>query len=221
MAGRVPRHCIGPDEVCAQVITPGYEVTLEYNGEQYVYHTNQSGSSVRAARAEARSASQAQQGQTAGAVIGLRRDMDGACVDVRVDLQGVSFGACGSEMAASEFMTGTNRLEQLADMQRLYALVRRQHAGGQGDLRRQGHDRGYADRAAHDRRVGEPRGPRNPGRRPDRPIRHGVAPRGRDCGLLRRSCAWMRAATRPGPHARRPRLDKAWRQRGAGSPAAS
>ena len=36
----------GPEEVCAQVITPGYEVVLELDGAMYTYHTNE-GTGVR------------------------------------------------------------------------------------------------------------------------------------------------------------------------------
>jgi hypothetical protein len=42
--------CLGiqqPGVMCAQVITPGYKVILEANGQQYEYHTNESGSAVR------------------------------------------------------------------------------------------------------------------------------------------------------------------------------
>lgn len=38
-----------PDEMCAQVITPGYRVVLEAIGQQYILHTNASGSQVRTA----------------------------------------------------------------------------------------------------------------------------------------------------------------------------
>ena len=44
--------CLGvsrPDASCLQVITPGYLVVLEANGQQYEYHTNQDGSIVLAA----------------------------------------------------------------------------------------------------------------------------------------------------------------------------
>jgi hypothetical protein len=42
--------CMGiqqPGIMCAQVITSGYKVILEANGQQYEYHTNESGSTVR------------------------------------------------------------------------------------------------------------------------------------------------------------------------------
>lgn len=45
-----PDACLGlasADEMCAQVITPGWEVTLEAAGRSYEVHTNMTGSSVR------------------------------------------------------------------------------------------------------------------------------------------------------------------------------
>lgn len=42
----------GPDEMCAQVITPGYRVVVEAGGEQHTYHTDSSGSSLRLAPAQ-------------------------------------------------------------------------------------------------------------------------------------------------------------------------
>lgn len=37
----------GPAESCLQAITPGYEVTVTANGREYIYRTNQDGSSIR------------------------------------------------------------------------------------------------------------------------------------------------------------------------------
>jgi len=45
-----PDACMGiqqPGVMCAQVITSGYKVILEANGQQYEYHTNENGSVVR------------------------------------------------------------------------------------------------------------------------------------------------------------------------------
>lgn len=44
-----PDSCLGiqqPKTACLQVITPGYLVTLEYNGKLYIYHTNKTGSVI-------------------------------------------------------------------------------------------------------------------------------------------------------------------------------
>lgn len=45
-----PDACLGAggqDEVCAEVITPGYEVVLQLSETQYTYRTDQTGASVR------------------------------------------------------------------------------------------------------------------------------------------------------------------------------
>lgn len=45
-----PDACLGApqtDEMCAQVITPGFQVTLAADGQEYLYHTNADGSQLR------------------------------------------------------------------------------------------------------------------------------------------------------------------------------
>ncbi len=47
-----PDACLGvpqPDEMCAQVLTPGYRIVIEVNGVRYVLHTDETGAQVRAA----------------------------------------------------------------------------------------------------------------------------------------------------------------------------
>lgn len=49
-----PDACLGkpdPAELCASVLVPGYHIKLAVNGAEYLYHTNQDGSSVRLASA--------------------------------------------------------------------------------------------------------------------------------------------------------------------------
>jgi hypothetical protein len=113
----------GPAELCLQAITPGYRVTLQYGGQQYIYRTDETGQSLRPETAAAGSAGDTPSGalDDSEPVIGLRRDVDGTCQDVRVSLSGVNFGACGMEMAAGRFLTETFRLEQLQDMQNIFA----------------------------------------------------------------------------------------------------
>lgn len=44
-----PDACLGlskPDEMCAQVITPGWLIIFEVNGKQYEVHTDETGSSI-------------------------------------------------------------------------------------------------------------------------------------------------------------------------------
>ncbi len=45
-----PNACLGlaeEGEVCAEVITPGYQVTIEVQGEEYVFRTNEDATVVR------------------------------------------------------------------------------------------------------------------------------------------------------------------------------
>ena len=45
-----PDACLGlpgSQEACAQVVTPGFQVTLEVNGTTYVLHTDESGLNIR------------------------------------------------------------------------------------------------------------------------------------------------------------------------------
>lgn len=45
-----PNSCLGlaeEDELCAQVITPGFEVTVQAQGAEFIYHTNANGSVLR------------------------------------------------------------------------------------------------------------------------------------------------------------------------------
>lgn len=45
-----PNACLGlaeEGEMCAEVITPGFLVTLEVNGQQYQVHTDETGGNVR------------------------------------------------------------------------------------------------------------------------------------------------------------------------------
>ena len=45
-----PDACLGlagQDEMCAQVVTPGWEVTVRAQGQEYVFRTNGDGTEVR------------------------------------------------------------------------------------------------------------------------------------------------------------------------------
>lgn len=110
----------GPAESCLAAITPGYRVTLQAGGKQYVYRTDESGQAVRAETAATGSAGQTSAGGSEP-VITLSRDVDGACQDTRVNAQGVSFGACGMEMATAPFTGDAARLAQLEEMRRLFS----------------------------------------------------------------------------------------------------
>lgn len=124
-----PDPCLGipdPLELCAQVITPGYRIVLDANGQQVIYHTDETGQNFRRERQPGVETPNPQNsgqpgagGAASGPIVGLRTVTDG-CFEVRIDLNGIAFGGCGEEMASAPFTAGANRLEQLADMQRTY-----------------------------------------------------------------------------------------------------
>lgn len=119
-----PDACLGlpePLEVCAQMITPGYRVVLQADGQQLVYHTDEMGANVRREPQPDSAAGQVEDlPEAVDAIIVLRRDADG-CSDAQLTLDGVKFGACGEELAAGEFLIDTFRVDQLAELEKLYA----------------------------------------------------------------------------------------------------
>jgi len=110
----------GIAESCLQVMTPGYVIVLEANGQQYTFHTDQTGSVIRQAPA-AEGGPVATPGVKTESIIGLRQDTASGCVDIFLDLEGARYGACDGQLTATAFPTDTHRLEQLLDMQAIYA----------------------------------------------------------------------------------------------------
>ncbi len=119
-----PDACMGlpePLEVCAQVITPGYRVVLQAEGQQVTYRTDETGARLRREpEPDAAAGSADAMPEAVDAILVLRRDANG-CSDAQLTLDGVKFGACGEELTAGEFITGTFRVDQLAELQKLYA----------------------------------------------------------------------------------------------------
>lgn len=119
-----PDACLGlpePLEVCAQVITPGYRVVLQAEDEQVTYRTDETGARLRREpEPDAAAGAADAMPEAVDAILVLRRDSNG-CSDAHLTLDGVKFGACGEELAAGEFITDTFRVDQLAELQKLYA----------------------------------------------------------------------------------------------------
>ena len=89
-----PDSCLGaggPEEMCAAVITPGYRIVLEVNGDQYVYHTNEDGSYYRLVEAPEVSVGDAIVEYTSTNDIGL-------CQKTIVGTQGVAYGGCYTDL---------------------------------------------------------------------------------------------------------------------------
>ncbi len=88
--------CLGvnkPGMMCAQVITPGYRVTLELDGRQYVYHTDGSGSQIVLAETPAP--------QAAGEMIAWTQEDQGACNRLVITESALKFGSCDGALQES------------------------------------------------------------------------------------------------------------------------
>ncbi len=103
-----PDACLGvytADVMCAQVITPGYRVVLDVDGQQYEYHTNSDGSFV-----QLFSAPEANIGQV---VVTWEQTLD-SCQSAQIGSEGVLFGPCmgvkmGGQLVSPERKDGARR----------------------------------------------------------------------------------------------------------------
>lgn len=103
-----PDSCLGVQTqgvMCLQVITPGYRVVLEAEGEQYVFHTDQEGRSVVRAGGPASALEDA--------VIEWSRTVEGMCQAATIAGNGVAFGPCDEPATAGE-LAFAERAEDLA-----------------------------------------------------------------------------------------------------------
>jgi len=92
-----PDSCLGVQMqgvMCAQVITPGYRVVLEAEGEQYVFHTDEAGGSVVLAEGP--------EPEVEDAIINWSRTVDGACQAAIIISNAITFGPCDGPTMAGE-----------------------------------------------------------------------------------------------------------------------
>src|SRR5690606_444160 len=83
-----------PDMMCAAVITPGYRVVVEANGEQYEYHTDITGSNVQLAVAPE---------PTTGDALLEWQQTDVTCQSLVIGTEGLAFGPCMGRMMQGQF----------------------------------------------------------------------------------------------------------------------
>lgn len=108
-----PDACLGapqPDEVCAQVVTPGYRIVLEAQGIRYEYHVDETGQIAREIAVAT----------GLPAVIEWRRVTTNSCAVARITADTVASGPCDGELKTVKLATKTNRPAQLAEMRQLY-----------------------------------------------------------------------------------------------------
>ncbi|HAJ34711.1 MAG TPA: hypothetical protein DCL15_03300 [Chloroflexi bacterium] len=111
-----PDACLGagsPQEGCAQVVTPGYRITLAVNGAEYVYHTDRGPYWLRLV--------QGPPVDVGAPIITGEITVDhGGCQDVVVGSDGVAFGYCGLARFGGKFVSPA-RQATLAEFAARYA----------------------------------------------------------------------------------------------------
>lgn len=111
-----PDACLGaagPDEMCAQVVTPGYRITLAVAGQEYIYHTDQSAHWSRLVEGPAVDVG-------APVIVASVTVDNGACQDVVVGADGIAFGYCGGALMGGKFVSPARRAT-LAEFMARYA----------------------------------------------------------------------------------------------------
>ncbi len=134
-----PDACLGvhtPGEMCAQVITPGYRVVLEANGQRYEFHTNQPGTVVR----------QAPQPFEGKSDVLLEWTLQGEnCLTARFSAQAVEFGACKSAKLTQAPYAGALRGSELATLMGTYQAFEADTPAGKVVFHGQGSQTASAD----------------------------------------------------------------------------
>jgi hypothetical protein len=96
-----PDACLGAaglDELCAQVLTPGYKITLAVDGQQYTYHTDAGAYWLRLVDGPAVDVGEP--------VIRWQGAVDnGSCQEAVIGASGVAFGYCGGAQFPGKFVS--------------------------------------------------------------------------------------------------------------------
>jgi hypothetical protein len=112
-----PDACLGvslPDVMCAQVITPGFRVVIEANGQQYEYHTDATGGQIVLANAP--------QAQVGDLWIDWQQTQD-TCQALQIGSAGLAFGPCMGRMMSGRLLT-PEREQELRTFLETYAPFR-------------------------------------------------------------------------------------------------
>ncbi len=111
-----PNGCLGlatPNEMCTQMIVPGYRVVLSVNGEQFVYRTDENANTIRL-----ESAPQPQIGDVA--VEWTSPESDGVCTEANIAADGIAFGQCEGTLMPGK-LVNPDRSADLAEFVATFA----------------------------------------------------------------------------------------------------
>lgn len=107
-----PDACLGApnaDELCSQVVTPGYAITLTVHGDAYRYHTNGDGSAMRLVAAP--------EPMIGAPILTWRNNDESGCQTMTAGPDGVAFGPCGGVLMGVPYSFDTRQpaLSSFAD----------------------------------------------------------------------------------------------------------
>lgn len=136
-----PDSCLGQpnaDEICAQVITPGYEVKMTASGASFTYRTDEQGKTLRGSGMKPTAAAPT---SPAAPLIGegeLQWQSSGdPCQQADFSADGFSFGPCAGQMQTVQFKT-PERAAQLNHLVSTYAAFSAVTVAGTVTLRGSG-----------------------------------------------------------------------------------
>jgi hypothetical protein len=127
-----PNGCLGvqpPGMMCNQLVTPGYRIILEAIGNQYEYHTNQTGDHVVLVATPT---------STAGAPLLIWQGIETPCQTAQISEEGLAFGPCSGKLNSVAFVNPnrTNELNYFVQTYQPFTLVQTPAGGvtfsGQG-----------------------------------------------------------------------------------------
>jgi len=120
-----PDGCLGvaaAGVMCMQVITPGYRVTLETQGDTYVFHTDEAGGQVRLASAP--------EPQIEAVALVWQQEEMGMCNSATIGAQQIAFGPCEGPLASAPLIEEMGRPAELAEFVQAYAPFEAETAAG-------------------------------------------------------------------------------------------
>ena len=103
----------GTDEMCAEVITPGYRILLRVDLFQYEFHTNADGSSIR----QVPSVELGAEGEESRAALTWQ---DASCDQLRITPEAVFYGRCDESLVASPAVMPSS-VEKITQWTQTYA----------------------------------------------------------------------------------------------------
>lgn len=127
-----PDACLGipnPEQICAQVITPGYRVTLQLEANMHEFHTNLAGDQIQEIKAI--------EEMDQDIYLSWSQDSDTGCLTAKFSPNEIEWGACDSEKQVQSYIV-QERLNELERFANLFASFEAETKAGLVNFRGNG-----------------------------------------------------------------------------------